>query len=63
VTLAGPDTFWWVRQDDELWDELHDGVLTSRHLLSALGMRERRAAKLLGFGNHLVTPDAIGHVW
>lgn len=63
VTLAGPDTFWWVRQDNELWDELHDGVLTSRHLLSALGLRERRAAKLLGFGNHLVTPDAIGHVW
>lgn len=63
VTLAGPDTFLWVRQDDPLWDELHRGVLTSRHLLSSLGLREPRAAKLLGLGKGMWTPGAIENVW
>ena len=28
VQLAGPKSFHWVRQDDPLWDDLHEGVLT-----------------------------------
>ena len=63
IQLAGPQTFWWVRQDDPLWDELHDGVLTSRHLLAALGMREPRAARASGLPRAVVQPGAIGRVW
>ena len=63
VQLAGPKSFHWVRQDDPLWDDLHEGVLTSRHLLSALGMREERAASICGFPRACSQTGAIGHCW
>ena len=63
IQLAGPSTFWWVRQDDPLWDELHKGVLTSRHLLSALGMREPRAAAVCGIPRACSQMGAIGNAW
>jgi hypothetical protein len=59
LTLAGPATFRWVRQDDPLWEDLHESVLTSRHLLSVLGFREPRAARILGLNRAFVSPNAL----
>ena len=59
VRLAGPETFWWVRQDDPLWVELHEGVFTSRYLLAALGFKEPRAVRALGLLPSLAQPGAI----
>ena len=63
VRLAGPETFHYVRQDEPLWDELHDGVLTSRYLLGALGMREPEAARALGLPRAVIQPGAIAETW
>ena len=63
LALAGPATYDWVRQDDPLWDELHEGVLTSRHLLSALGMRENKAAAMCGLPRGVVQPGSIARCW
>lgn len=63
VRLAGPETFHYIRQDEPLWDELHDGVLTSRYLLGALGMREPQAARILGLPRAVVQPGAIAASW
>ena len=62
LTLAGPDTFKWVRQDTDLWDELHAGVLTSRHLLSALGFREPTAGAALGLPKGVCYSGALADV-
>lgn len=59
LTLAGPATFRWVRQDDALWEDLHESVLTSRHLLAVLGFREPRAARILGLNRAFVSPNAL----
>jgi hypothetical protein len=48
VTVTGPSTYAWVRQDDQLWSDLHAGVLTSRNLLAVLGITEGRASAALG---------------
>lgn len=56
VHVGGPRTFAYVRQDDPLWSELHAGVITSRHLLGALGLCEPRAAAELG-----LSPAMAGH--
>ena len=45
-----PQHLQWVRQDEPLWDDLHEGVITSRHLLAILGFREARSARVLGLG-------------
>ena len=62
LSLAGPDTFRWVRQDHPLWDELHEGVMTSRHLLSVLGFREPKAAAKLGLPRAVRQSNALAHV-
>lgn len=63
MELAGPATFWWVRQTDDLWDELHEGVLTSRHLLASLGMRDPRAAASCGLPRGVVQAGALARCW
>ena len=37
----------YVRQEDELWQELHAGVLTTGKLNNALGLREALAAQAI----------------
>ena len=59
LKMAGPSTFQWVRQDEPLWDDLHEGVITSRHLLGILGFREARSARVLGLGKGLVDAGAV----
>eukprot|EP00965_Chrysotila_dentata_P215852 6189039-Pleurochrysis_carterae.AAC.2 len=59
LQMAGPPTFAYVRQDDPLWDELHDGVLTSRFLSAVLGFREPRAAAHLGLPRGMLNPRAM----
>ena len=58
LKMAGPSTFQWVRQDEPLWDDLHEGVITSRHLLAILGFREARSARVLGLGKGLIDAGA-----
>ena len=44
-----------VRQDSRLWDDLHQGVLTTGKLNASLGFYESRAAKRLGIGGSFVS--------
>ena len=45
-----------MRQDDELWDQLHAGVLTSSTLVGAMALCERAAAKLIpGWPRYLLS--------
>ena len=63
LELAGPNTFRWIRQEEPLWDAVHEGVLTSRHLISVLGFREPAAARRLGLSRAMESPDAMRHVY
>jgi len=54
LEIDGPDTWKWVRQDDPLWDALHQGVLTTRHLKAVLGFHEPRAAQSLRLAQNMV---------
>lgn len=63
VHVGGPSTFRWVRQDDPLWEELHEGVLTSRHVLGALGMCEERAAAALNLSASFIGRRPAQSAW
>lgn len=63
LRMAGPATFRYVRQDESLWSELHEGVLTSRHLLAVLGFREPQAAERLRLPRGFVSPGALEHAY
>eukprot|EP00928_Gymnodinium_smaydae_P015910 TRINITY_DN15918_c0_g1_i1.p1 TRINITY_DN15918_c0_g1~~TRINITY_DN15918_c0_g1_i1.p1 ORF type:complete len:556 (+),score=62.37 TRINITY_DN15918_c0_g1_i1:100-1767(+) len=52
LQIEGPETWHWVRQDDPLWDELHWGVLSTRHLQGILGFREPQSIDFLGLPQH-----------
>ena len=52
-----------VRQDDPLWADLHQGVLTTGLLNSALGFYEPAAAKRLGIGGGFVSHSHLMHAW
>ena len=45
LVVAGPASHRYVRQDDDLWRELHQGVLTTGLVRGALGLYEKSAAK------------------
>ena len=55
-------TFWarrMVRQDSQLWSDLHQGMLTTGKLNSCLGFYEPMAAKRLGIGGGFVSHRAL----
>lgn len=45
----------YVRQDSQLWDALHQGVLTTSKFKYALGLDEHKAAGQLGIPRHTVS--------
>ncbi|GAX72899.1 hypothetical protein CEUSTIGMA_g354.t1 [Chlamydomonas eustigma] len=45
VTIRGPESYRYVRQEDVLWSSLHAGVLTTGKLSQALGLREPHVAQ------------------
>ncbi|KAG7670562.1 hypothetical protein NADE_002180 [Nannochloris sp. 'desiccata'] len=47
ICIAGPSSYRYIRQDDDLWGRLHTGRLTSGYLSAALGLFEPAAAKRL----------------
>jgi hypothetical protein len=47
ICIAGPSSYRYIRQDDDLWNRLHTGRLTSGYLSAALGLFEPAAAKRL----------------
>jgi len=47
ICIAGPPSYRYIRQDDDLWRRLHTGRLTSGYLSAALGLFEPAAAKRL----------------
>ncbi|WIA21502.1 hypothetical protein OEZ85_000706 [Tetradesmus obliquus] len=47
-TTQGALSYRYVRQESQLWRELHDGMLTTGRLKQALGMHEPKAAQLVG---------------
>uniref|UniRef100_A0A7S0AMF2 HTH La-type RNA-binding domain-containing protein n=1 Tax=Pyrodinium bahamense TaxID=73915 RepID=A0A7S0AMF2_9DINO len=55
LVLSGPAAWRWVRQDDRLWEELHWGVLSTRHLQGVLGFHEPRSVEFLGLTRHMVS--------
>ena len=63
LELCGPASFRWIRQEEPLWDAVHEGVLTSRHLISVLGFREPAAARSLGLSRAMESPDAMRRVY
>ena len=48
-----------VRQDSQLWDDLHQGVLTTGVLNASLGFYEPQAANRLGIGGSFVSHSAL----
>lgn len=62
VELQGPGTWHWVRQDDALWEELHWGVLTARHLRGILGFDEPQSAAYFKLPKHMVSHSSALHV-
>lgn len=50
ICIAGPPSYRYVRQDDDLWDRLHVGRLTSGYIAAALGLFEQNAAHRLKLG-------------
>ena len=52
-----------IRQDSELWNDLHQGILTTGKLNSCLGFYEPKAAKRLGIGRHFVNHYSLLSVW
>lgn len=55
LKLAGPATWSWIRQDDSSWDEVHWGVLSTRHLKGILGFQEPQAAAFLGLPRNMIS--------
>ncbi|KAL4440108.1 hypothetical protein ABPG75_003109 [Micractinium tetrahymenae] len=56
IAVAGPASHRYVRQDDPLWGQLHEGVLTTGWVRGALGLYERAAAKKVG-----IPSGRVGH--
>ena len=52
-----------VRQDTELWNNLHRGILTTGKLNACLGFYEAKAAKRLKIGRRFVNHNAIMSTW
>lgn len=52
-----------IRQDSQLWDDLHQGVLTTGKLNACLGFYEPMAAKRLGIGRGFVSHRALLSVY
>lgn len=63
VALAGPASHRYVRQDDPLWSQLHEGVLTTGRVRGALGLYERSAAKKIGIPNGRVGHSDLLHAY
>ena len=55
ICIAGPSSYRYVRQDDDLWDRLHAGRLTSGYLSAALGLFEPTAAKRLKLNKNRIS--------
>lgn len=55
-----------IRQDTSLWDDLHQGVLTTGRLNASLGFYEAKASKRLGisssFTSHRALQSAFRHL-
>mmetsp|Transcript_46346 Transcript_46346/g.89296 ORF Transcript_46346/g.89296 Transcript_46346/m.89296 type:complete len:500 (-) Transcript_46346:387-1886(-) len=58
LQIEGPETWHWVRQDDPLWNELHWGVLSTRHLQAILGFREPKCLEFFGLPKHHASHQA-----
>ena len=52
-----------IRQDSQLWDDLHQGVLTTGKLNACLGFYEPQAAKRLGIGKGFVSHRGLLSVY
>lgn len=52
-----------IRQDSQLWDDLHQGVLTTGKLNACLGFYEPQAARRLGIGKGFVSHRALLSVY
>lgn len=52
-----------IRQDSQLWDDLHEGVLTTGKLNACLGFYEPMAAKRLGIGKGFVSHRSLLSVY
>jgi hypothetical protein len=52
-----------IRQDSQLWSDLHQGILTTGKLNSCLGFYEPKAAKRLGIGSGFVSHRALFSVY
>ncbi|KAK9843298.1 hypothetical protein WJX74_010027 [Apatococcus lobatus] len=48
VSLVNPTSYRYVRQDTDLWDALHQGIVTGGRLNNVLGFYEPLAGKMLG---------------
>ena len=48
-----------IRQDTKLWDDLHQGVLTTCRLNASLGFYEAKASKRLGISGAFVSHRAL----
>uniref|UniRef100_A0A061RGQ2 Uncharacterized protein n=1 Tax=Tetraselmis sp. GSL018 TaxID=582737 RepID=A0A061RGQ2_9CHLO len=55
VAVCGKGSYKYVRQDSTLWHALHVDVLTTRHIASALGLHEPKAAKRIGLPSSAVS--------
>jgi hypothetical protein len=55
ICIAGPSSYRYIRQDDDLWDRLHVGRLTSGYLSAALGLFESSAAKRLKLNKNKIS--------
>jgi len=59
LEIHGPATWSWVRQDNPLWEQLHWGVLSTRHLKGILGFQEPQAAAFLGLAHNMIDHDEV----
>jgi len=59
VFVEGKSSYRYVREEDDLWNRLHKGTLTTSLLNSVLGFYEPSAAKVLGIGKGWVSHGRV----
>ncbi|KAK9850983.1 hypothetical protein WJX84_009134 [Apatococcus fuscideae] len=59
IPLVSSKAYRYVRQDSDLWDALHQGILTTGRLNNALGFYEPMAGKMLGVPRTRISHQAL----